>query len=105
MGTEKPNGNHPSCTENTMRNSSPSQNVGTEANRKQYPFTMRSIRRPRFAPARMPNAKPSTPLTAQAVAMSASEFTARVAMTSITGALKRSDVPRSPCRRSTNQLA
>ena len=42
-------------------------------------FTMRSIRRPRFAPARMPNAKPSTPLTAQAVAMSASEFTTRVA--------------------------
>lgn len=66
---------------------------------------MRSMGRPRFAPARMPKPKPSTPLTTQAVAMSASEFTARVAMTSATGALNRSDVPRSPCRRSPNQLA
>ena len=88
-----------------MRNTSPSQNVGTDASRKQYPFTMRSTKRPQFAPARMPSAKPSTPLTTQAVAMSASEFTARVAMTSATGALNRSDVPRSPCRRSPNQLA
>ena len=35
MGTEKPNGNQPSHTENTMRNTSPSQNVGTDASRKQ----------------------------------------------------------------------
>lgn len=35
MGTENPNGNQPSHTENTMRNTSPSQNVGTDANRKQ----------------------------------------------------------------------
>ena len=53
----------------------------------------------------MPKPKPSTPLTTQAVAISASEFTVRVAMTSATGALKRNDVPRSPCKRSPSQLA
>ena len=87
MGTEKPMGNHPSHTANTMSSRSPIQNVGDAAKTKQYPFTTRSTRRPSFSAATTPRANPSTPETTQATPMSASEFSAREAMTSVTGML------------------
>ena len=105
MGTAKPRGNHPSNTLNTMSATRASQKVGVEASRKQYPFTARSSAPPWRMPAATPSVTPRTPLSTQAQAMSASELAARVPMTSMTGALNRSDVPRSPCRAPASQLA
>ena len=97
MGTEKPTGNHPKATENTMSATRPSQKVGVAAITKQYAFTTRSTRESRLVPASTPSRNPSTPLTTHATDMRSSVLPARHASTSATGALYRREVPRSPC--------
>ena len=103
MGVENPMGNQPNCTEKIISAKRAIQNVGVDASKKQYACTHLSIGLPAHVPAATPAANPKMPEISHAAPMSAKDVSARFAITVVTGALKRRDVPASPCNKLTSQ--
>ena len=104
MGIEKPKGNHPSHTENTISATIATQNAGVELSARHVQRITRSTREPFEAPAAMPSTTPRMPESAQAASISAAELANRSPTTAGTEALKRRLVPQSPCKASASHV-
>ena len=87
MGAEKPRGNQPSATENTMRATMPTQKAGVDDSTMHAPWIPQSTGSSRWIPATMPSSTPMTPESTHAVSMSAHELAKRSPTTWATGAL------------------
>lgn len=91
-----PIGNHFNCTENTNKNISPIQNVGTLACKYENNFITLSNIFPRLNAAKVPKTKPITPDKIHDIPIRATEAPTLSLIISITGFLYIKDVPKFP---------